>query len=273
MTHPKLNYGCQTFTWEMLGPGWKGTAGDLVTAISKAGYQGIEITDTMIGDYANRPKDFAKRLDDAGLSLVSFAYGSSSGFTEPASAPDDLEACRRWVDFAAHFPDAMVSMGSATLMSEGSRENKFDIAADIYNQSANIGKAAGVTVGLHPSSHHNTLLFNRNDYDEMFARLDAAVGWVPDTGHILRAKQDINSVIEAYSDRICYVHLKDVNDNGDWAMLGDGVCDVACVISAAQQAPRFNGWIVVEEESTVAGDNPADAVKTNYQTLMAMQSA
>ena len=122
MTHTKLKYGCQTFTWEMLGAGWKGTADDLVTAISSAGYQGIEITDTMIGDYANRPKDFAKRLDGAGLSLVSFAYGSKSGFTESASASDDLEACRRWVDFVSHFPDAMVSMGSATVMSDGPRE-------------------------------------------------------------------------------------------------------------------------------------------------------
>jgi len=270
MKHHALKYGCQTFTWEMLGSGWTGTADDLVHAISNAGYQGIEITDTMIGDYANRPRDFVSTLGNAGLELVSFAYGSDSGFTEAASVSNDLDTCRRWVDFAAHFPGAMVSLGSATIMSEGLRADKFNTAAEIYNKSAEIGMAAGVKVGLHPSSHSNTLLYSRDDYDEMFARLDAPVLWVPDTGHILRANQEIIDVMETYIDRICYVHLKDVDRQGDWAMLGRGVCDSASVVALVRRAPHFNGWIVVEEESTTAGSNPADAVKENYATLMAM---
>lgn len=272
MTKQSLNYGCQTFTWEMLGASWAGNADDLVSAIAKAGYQGIEITDTMIGDYAGRPVDFARRLKDENLFLVSLAYGSDGGFTEPSNAHVDLEASRQWAEFAANFPGALVSMGSATTMSEGSRESKFGTAADIYNRSAEIGREAGVTFALHPSSHHNTLLFSRDDYDQIFARLDATVGWVPDTGHILRAKQDIADVMATYADRICYVHLKDVDKVGDWAMLGDGICDVDAVIDAALGAPHFNGWIVVEEESEIAGQNPAAAVKANYDRLISLRA-
>ena len=79
----------------------------------------------MIGSYAARAAAFARRLEDAGLALVSFAFGSDSGFTESAGVAADLEAARRWVDFAAHFPGALVSMGSATVMSEGARADKF----------------------------------------------------------------------------------------------------------------------------------------------------
>lgn len=269
MTEQQLRYGCQTFTWEMLGADWTGSADDLVQAVADAGYQGIEITDTMIGGYADRPGAFADRLADAGLALVSFAYGSDGGFTERGGVEADLEACRRWADFAAHFPGALISMGSATVMSPGAREAKFDLAADIYNRSTEIGRAAGVTVALHPSSHHNTLLFSRDDYDAIFARLDGSVGWVPDTGHILRAKQVIDDVMATYADRICYVHLKDVDGAGDWAMIGDGICDLDAVIEAARGAPRFNGWIVVEEESEAAGRNPAAAVKANLERLTA----
>ncbi len=272
MNERSLKYGCQTFTWEMLGDAWTGTADDLVQAIADAGYQGIEITDTMIGDYASRPADFAKRLDDAGLSLVSFAYGSEGGFTEPDQAEADLEACRRWAGFAAHFPGALISMGSATVMSPGDRSAKFDVAADIYNRSTELGKSLGVTVALHPSSHHNTLLFDRNDYDQIFARLDGGVGWVPDTGHILRGNQDIMDVMATYADRVRYVHLKDVDASGDWAMLCDGVCDVNAVINSALTAPNFNGWIVVEEESEEAGKDPSAAVKTNFDRMMALRS-
>ena len=172
MNPPALKFGCQTFTWEMLGDAWTGGPDDLVAAIADGGYAGIEITDTMIGSYAGRPADFARRLDDAGLALVAFAMGSDGGFTEPAQAEADLEAVRRWVEFAAHFPGALVSMGSATVMSEGPRDDKFAVAADIYNRAAEIGRAAGVDVAVHPSSHHDTLLFSREDYDRIFALLE-----------------------------------------------------------------------------------------------------
>lgn len=267
MSVPPLKLGCQTFTWEMLGSAWTGGPDDLVGAIAAGGYAGIEITDTMIGSYAGRPADFARRLADAGLTLASFAFGSDSGFTEPDAIDADLDTARRWIDYAARFPGALVSMGSATVMSEGDRGDKFAVAAEVYNRATEIGRAAGVTVAVHPSSHHDTLLFDRADYDRIFALLDPRVGWVPDTGHILRGRQDIGDTLATYRDRIRYVHLKDVDAAGDWAMLGTGSCDIPAVIESVRQAPHFNGWIVVEEESTAAGADPAAAVRKNRQTM------
>jgi sugar phosphate isomerase/epimerase len=267
MNPPALKFGCQTFTWEMLGDAWRGGPDDLIAAIADGGYAGIEITDTMIGSFAGRAADFARRLEEAGLALVAFAMGSDGGFTEPGLAEADLEATRRWVEFAAHFPGAVVSMGSATVMSEGARDDKFVIAAEIYNRAAEIARVAGITVAVHPSSHHNTLLFSRTDYDRIFGLLEPEVGWVPDTGHILRGKQEIGDTLAAHRDRIRYVHLKDVDAQGTWAMLGEGACDVPAVIAAARQAPRFNGWIVVEEESETAASDPAAAVRANRDIL------
>lgn len=270
MKTEELQIGCQTFTWEMLGKAWTGEPDDLVRAIAAGGYSGIEITDTMIGDYADKPAAFARMLANADLKLVSFAFGSSSGFTLPEQIASDLEAARRWVDFAAYFPGALVSMGSATVVSSGERAKKFAVAADCYNRATEIGRAAGVTVAVHPSSHHNTLLFTREDYDVLFALLDPQVGWVPDTGHILRGGQVMGDTLAAFNDRIRYVHLKDVDADGVWAMLGAGVCDVRAVIDAVGKAPLFNGWIVVEEESEKAGENPAAAIRVNCETLRAL---
>lgn len=267
MRDAAVQIGCQTFTWEMLGDRWTGQTIDLVRAISNAGYAGLEITDTMIGKYADRPRDFATLLDDEGLKLVSFAFGSPGGFTEPDQADPDMQTTKRWVDFAAHFPGALVSLGSATVMSDGPRDEKFSVAADIYNRAAEVGRTADVGVAVHPSSHHNTLLLSRADYDRIFALLDAQVGWVPDTGHILRGGQDIAETLEAHKQRIRYIHLKDVDASGDWAMMGTGVCDTPSVVATAQSAPDFNGWLVVEEESAVAASDPADAVRRNRETL------
>jgi sugar phosphate isomerase/epimerase len=263
-----LKVGCQTFTWEMLGRGWTGTPDDLLSAISAGGYSGIEITDTMIGHYAAKPGDFAKALKDSGLQLVSFAFGSKSGFTVAEAINGDLATAQRWIDYAAQFPGALVSIGSATIVSEGPRDGKFAIAAEFYNRAGALGKASGVDIAVHPSSHHNTLLFDRTDYDRIFALLDPAlVGWIPDTGHILRGHEDILDTMRTYQDRIRYLHLKDVDANDRWAMLGKGILDTPAVIDLVAKAPRFNGWLVLEEESETAGENPAAAVKTNRDTM------
>lgn len=272
MKNASLRIGCQTFTWEMLGDDWKGDARDLVRAISAAGYEGIEITDTMIGDFASRPADFARLLKDEGLSLVSFAFGSSSGFTLREKIADDLDAGRRWIEFAARFPGALVSMGSATDVAGRPRGEMFQVAAECYNRTWEIGKAAGVAVAVHPSSHEGTLLFTRQDYDEIFELLEPGVGWVPDTGHILRGGQTMSSTLAAFHERIRYLHLKDVASDGSWAMLGAGTCDVPAVIDAARSAPGFNGWIVVEEESDQAAQDPARAVMVNRNTLRRLVS-
>src|SRR5213076_2746862 len=96
-----LKVGCQTFTWEMLGDRFTGGPDDLLKAIADGGYSGIEITDTMIGRYADRPSEFAAALKSSGLTLVSFAFGSDSGFTLKEEIGADLEAAKRWIDFAS----------------------------------------------------------------------------------------------------------------------------------------------------------------------------
>jgi inosose dehydratase len=263
-----LQAGCQTFTWEMLGDAWTGDADDLLRAVAEAGYVGIEITDTMIGTYAGRPEAFRTALAAHGLTLVAFACGSSSGFTEKAAITTDLAMIDRALLFTAAFPGAHFSLGSATVMSAGERAAKFEVAAHIYNEAGRHGAALGVPVAFHPSSHHNTLLFDRADYDRIMALTDPdLIGWVPDTGHILRGGQDVAETMQRHLERIRYVHLKDVDAAGQWRMLGDGVCDVGKVIEVACQAPNFNGWLVLEEESAQAAQDPGAAVKLNRTKL------
>ena len=43
------------------------------------------------------------------------------------------------------------------------------VAAEFYNKAGERGRKAGVQVAVHPSSHHNTLLFDRADYDRIMA--------------------------------------------------------------------------------------------------------
>ena len=86
-----LKVGCQTYTWEMLGAGWKGSVDDILDGVAAAGYQGIEITNSMIREYARQPADFAKAIERRGLTLAAFAYASPAGLTDPAARTTELE--------------------------------------------------------------------------------------------------------------------------------------------------------------------------------------
>jgi inosose dehydratase len=260
--------GCQTYTWEMLGQEWSGTTDDLLDAISAGGYAGIEITDRMIGSYANRPDAFSKALRARGLELVAFACASPSGFTENDCLADDLAMVDQALRFLSAFPGAVLSLGSATITTPGEVIGKFQTAAKFYNSAGERGARNGITVAFHPSSHHNTLLGTRGDYDRIMGLTDPAiVGWVPDTGHILRQSHDMFDTLRAYLPRIRYLHLKDLDARGKWSMLGAGVCDTKAVVDLIATAPNFTGWLVLEEESDIAAQNPAEAVQKNRKKL------
>src|SRR4051812_50116976 len=100
MNPPALKFGCQTFTWEMLGDAWSGGPDDLIAAIADGGYAGIEITDRMIGSFSGRAAGFARRLDAAGLGLVGLPLGAGGGFSEFGQAEADPEAPRPWGEVA-----------------------------------------------------------------------------------------------------------------------------------------------------------------------------
>jgi inosose dehydratase len=92
--------------------------------------------------------------------ITSFAFGSKRGFTLREEIASDLKTAERWIGCVAQFPGALVS-GSATIVSEGQREDKFAVAAEFYNKAGEIGRKRHVDIAVHLSSHHNTLLFNR----------------------------------------------------------------------------------------------------------------
>ena len=52
-------------------------------------------------------------------------------------------------------------------------------------------------------------------------------------------------------------------------MLGAGVCDTPAVLGLVAAAPRFTGWLVLEEELDAAAADPAAAVRANRATMRA----
>ena len=262
-----IRVACQTYTWEMLGDAWTGTVTDILDMIAEAGYAGVEITNTMIGEFAQRPEDFAAELEKRGLKLAAFAYAKPSGWTDPAAEEGDLAGARDAVEFVRHFPGVQLALGGAANPSRDDNWKKLDHAIAFYNTVGYVGDAAGVTVNVHPHSHYGSLLESAEEYQYLLDRLaTCCVQFGPDTGHIVRGGQDLLTCLRTHIGRITHLHLKDANAAREWVGLGEGLCDYPGVMAILEEA-NYDGWVVAEEESAAAGEDGFAAIKRNREYL------
>jgi sugar phosphate isomerase/epimerase len=266
-----LKVGCQTYTWEMLGPDWKGSVDDMLDAVADAGYPGIEITNTMIGEYAGRPAEFARALKDRGLVLSAFAFASPAGLTDASAWPGELQGADEAMGFVGHFPGVVLAIGGAHTPDRNDLDRKFQLAADFYNEVGRRGKKAGVPVAFHPHSHHGSIFESRAEYEKIMGLTDPdVVGWNPDTGHIVRGGQDLLDTFRTFGTRIIHVHLKDADKTNHWQPLGKGVCDIPGVLELLEDELGYHDWVVCEEESADAHRDQVGQIRLNRGYLKSL---
>ena len=262
-----MKIGCQTYSWEMHGEDWTGTPDDILDAVAAAGYDGVEFAASMIGAYADRPDAFRQALADRGLEFAAYAIASDHGFTDPAHVASELSDAREAVAFAAEFPRPLLALGGVASPTRDDYHVKIERAVEFYNQVAQWGAEMGVTVCVHPHSHHGSLLESADEYDALLAATEGSgLMFNPDTGHIIRGGQDMMDCITRHMGRIRHVHVKDVRADGSWAPLGQGLCDYAAMFAALGGA-GYDAWVVGEEESELAWADPADAIRVNREYL------
>lgn len=267
----RIRVACQTYTWEMLGDGWQGRVTDLLDWIAGAGYAGIEITLRMIGEFRDRPDAFARELRARGLQLAAFGLSTDSRFTDPTLAKADLDAGRKAIAFLGRFPGGRLQMGSPCRACEpDQRRSALDRAIGLYNEIGRMAAVEGVRCHVHPNSAATSLVKSADEYAYLMARLDpACVDLGLDSGHVVRGGQDLLACARTHLDRIVHVHLKDVRADGEWAPLGEGVCDVAGLLDLFTSS-GYHGWLVAEEESEAARLDGVAAVRGNREYLRAL---
>jgi inosose dehydratase len=260
-----MRVGHQTYSWEMLGEAWRGTAEDIMDAVAAAGYEGVEFSSVMIREYADRPAEFRTALERRGLAAAAYAY-SRSGFTDPAGWEEDLAGADRAIGFAAALSVPLAIAGPSSDTPQDPHR-KLAQACRFYSEVARRGRDRGVVVAVHPHSHHTSLVTDRDRYDTLLAATeDSGLMFNPDTGHILRGGQDPVACFLRHRKRIAHVHCKDVDAKGQWQPLGQGVCDFASILRLLRNS-GYAGWIVSEEESEVVRRDLPGAMARNRAYL------
>ncbi len=140
------------------------------------------------------------------------------------------------------------------------------------NEIAALAAEYGLTVAVHP--HARTLI---ETADQVERAMDVVeVGWCLDTGHLTIGGADPVEFARTYGDRVVHVHLKDVDAtvaadfragrrsladatrHGLFLPLGEGDARIAEVMDALQ-AHGYRGWLVLEQDTAITGDEPTVA--------------
>jgi sugar phosphate isomerase/epimerase len=263
-----MRVGCQTYTWEMLGPKWLGSADDILSAVAAAGFAGVEFSNNMIGDHLDRPEAFQQALQKRGLACAAFAY-AATGFTDPRREADDLAGADKALKFAAHFA-VPLCLGGPSSESHEDYETKFAQACRFYREVAVRAHKGSVTVAVHPHSHHTSLVLTPEQYDRLLAATEpAGIMFNPDTGHMLRGGHDLLAMFQRHRARIVHVHLKDVDAAGNWQPMGQGISDYSALLGWLVES-GYRGWLVAEEESDAVWRDPNQAIADDRAYLRSL---
>jgi len=88
------------------------------------------------------------------------------------------------------------------------------------------------------------------------------IGFAPDAGHIAKGGMDPVKVFRDSISQIRHVHYKDMDRDGNWVEMGRGIIDFRSLTSLLKEA-GYQGWIMVEDESTLAEADPDAATLFN----------
>ena len=112
-----IRVGCQTYTWEMLGEQWKGSVDDIVAAIADAGYDGVEITNSLLGSAADA---FAKSLESRRMAFPSYGFVPERSFTDAACMKEEIRRAKEGIDFVSRLRLDLAG-GSSPQLAGGAR--------------------------------------------------------------------------------------------------------------------------------------------------------
>jgi sugar phosphate isomerase/epimerase len=148
-----------------------------------------------------------------------------------------------------------------------SHEPVTNLAADLDLVAAQLHRATeaaaehGLAVWVE-APHFHRLCWNVDLAALLAQRLDASVGLVLDTSHIVASGGDPAAFAERFGDRIAHVHLRDATPGHINHSIGNGVVDFPATFAALRAAGYRGGTSLELETRDVTDDErPAAAVK------------
>jgi inosose dehydratase len=220
-----------------------GADAEAVAAIAQAGYEQIEMFDGNLLAYEGRETEFRELLDRNHVSLL--AVYSAANFIYDEILSEELFRIRKAASFAKNFGAAQIALGGGATRYDGIKEEDYKKLAAALDKVCDIAGELGMTASYHP--HMGSLVQSPEQLDKVMPHTRICL--CPDTGHVVLGGGDPVAVVKKYTDRIKYIHLKDVTKAGMFCPLGEGSIDFPSIVTILNKngshvlyAIECDGW-------------------------------
>jgi inosose dehydratase len=257
----KINFGCQLYTWQMVGEKYIGKISHILNIVSKANFKAIEPEIYMLGHFYDNPALLEKELEKTGIKLSSISLSCDWKFSEET----ELERLRADVaiGFLKKFNGAQLLTANSPGIDRSDLLERQRNVITCVNAVASRAYEEGIAVSFHPNSPMGSVFRTKEDYEVLSNGLDnKIVGFCPDSGHIQKGGMNAIDIFKQYRSLINNVHFKDISSNGEWIGMGQGIIDFPEIVKFLKNTD-YTGWIMIEEESAKAEADPDLAVIEN----------
>jgi inosose dehydratase len=261
----KIKFGFQTYTWQMSYDKYAGEVPHILDIIREGSGEGIEIEVCMMGKYMDDPALFKEELEKRDIKFAALCLVCD--WLSASETDEEMALADKSIAFVKYFEGTKLALCQ---MPQSDRENLTSRQKNVLACINAVSKRAvdeGVICTYHPNSPPGSIFRTADDYEIMIAGLDRnLIGYTPDSGHIENGGMDTLSIIKKYRDCINHVHFKDIDANGNWVAMGDGITDFPAIVKYLNETD-YDGWIMTEEESAEAEKNPDEVTIKNGEYI------
>jgi inosose dehydratase len=233
-----------------------GSTQEALKDISDAGYEGFELFDGNLAEYADRTDELRGLMDELGLQMV--AVYSGANYIYPDILEDELSKIEDAARLAAQLGAVHLVVGGGAVRAAGIQEEDYRRLGEGLERTATLADETGLVASYHP--HLGTCVESPEQLQKVFQY--TGINFCPDTAHLQAGGGDPAELISTYGDRIRYVHLKDYED-GSFLPLGQGQLDFSEVLGALR-AVQYDGWITIELDSYEGSPREAAQISKEF---------
>ena len=215
---------------------WGGNDRQAIDDIAALGYRGIQLRQSAVTTWGDRPAELKALLDERRLILVAL----SSGNLTPDNVSQHVTHARFVHDVGGRYLQVLDERPRGRDPGPDDYRLLGQLLTELGKRTADLGIKLG---------YHNHMGALGETPDQVARILDAAdpryVHLELDTGHYQQAGGDPAEAIRRHAGRLLFLHIKDLDASNRFVELGRGKVDFKAVFAALDQI-GFDGWGVVE---------------------------
>ena len=261
-----IKYGFQTYTWQMSYEKYADKIAHIADITKQSGLLGVEAETCMLKGFFDAPPEALQKVFvEKGIEFAALCVVCD--WLHDGETLEEKRLADKSIDFVRAFPNTLFALCPMPQTDRSHLAERQKNALACVNNIAKRAADHGIKSVFHPNSPPGSVFRTYDDYKLMLDGLDNKyVGYAPDSGHIAKGGMNVYDIFRDYMSVIKHVHFKDIGADGGWKIMGEGITDFVKIVEMLHRG-GFEGYIMVEDESPEAEDDPDAAANKNGEYI------